>query len=132
MKASPVVLFRLLFLSMLTFVIIIASFDYAVGVDGLISLKVESMKRRQEKRARLFGQQERRYERERYLAKRNYLRNRAIAMQQPSIANPMQHQRKEELSGPSPIDFFKNMAMRSLDHLKSCFPGMQTNLSKNV
>ena len=52
MKASPDGLFRLVFLSLLTLVIIIASFNYTVCVDGLITLKKKSMKRRQEQRAR--------------------------------------------------------------------------------
>ena len=140
MKASPDGLFRLVFLSLLTLVIIIASFNYTVGVDGFITLKKKSMKRRQEQRARhniqnrnhrdeLF-EQERRYGRALFLAERNVLHNIALAKQQQNIANQIQHQRKEsELSGQSPIEAFKSMAIRSLDHLKSFFARMHTNLS---
>ena len=122
---------RFVFLSVLTFVVIIASFNFAVGVEGLIKLKKESMKRRQEQRARMTLQnrnqidelfeQERRHERQLYLAERNVLHNLALAKQHPSIVNQIQHQHKKELSGQSPIENFKSMAMRSLDHLKNFF-----------
>ena len=117
MKATPVALFRLLFLSLLTLFIIV-SFHYAVHVDGLLSLRKRTMRRLREKRVRLFGEKrshrhdflER--QRVRYFAERNFLRNLSLAKQHNSIGNEIQHHRKDLPSGSTPFGLTSSKTRR--------------------
>ena len=110
MKATPVVLFRLVFV--LTFVII-TSFHF--GVDGLVSsLRKRSRERMREERVLLIGER---------LSHRHELLE-----QEHRLERVQQH------LCPHPVDIFKNIAMRSLDHLKNLFTGEKhsTNLPTNI